>query len=183
MYSSLHYQYVAGGIAQISLKSNKLSNFVFKHEEQNHLFAVESLLRNMLPPYGMKKCKLFSSLTDSGNISLILEAVNPGDHQECKDAVLKVINNVNRNKTARDVNREFEMAAFLDLENWAEDTMMDIQDKLAETADDLKNQAAVKSAETLNEFDNKVDQLPSHGACAVPGTVLIYLSFNILLTF
>ena len=138
------------------------------------MHAVEDLLRVMIPPQAENKCKLYSSLTDSGNISLILEALNPGDHQDCKDALLLITNTINRNKTVRNIHPKFEMAAFISLESWARNQLIDIQDQILNAAEDLKDQTNVKLADTVQDIDNKVQGLPVGRGWNLDASALVY---------
>ena len=183
----------AGGVAQIRLDIAALSGFISDHEEKNHLYVLENMLREMLPTYAAHKCDVSVSLTNNGNISLILEAANPGDHQLCQDATSSVINSINSGSTRThpgsneiprnvDTPRKFEMAAFLSVDSWLRDQVVGVQDRIIETADDLRNQANVKLSDTLLTVDDKVQNLPSKGH-ATSSTASILVLFHALSLF
>lgn len=135
----------------------------------------------MIPLNAKAKCVLSSSLTDGGNISLVLEALNPGDHQECKDALLAIIDSIDRNKSVRNSQPRFKMAAFIDLESWARNQLLDVQDQLLNAAEDAKDKANMKVVEKVQEVDRKI---PVNGISTLPAQVYTYvslLSLNILL--
>lgn len=158
---------ISGGIAQVSLNFQALNEFISHHEEKNHLYVLENMFREMLPPYAVSKCDLSTSLTDKGNISLILEAVNPGDHQLCQDAILSITNSI-KNGFIHEMPRKFEMAALLGIDSWLRDQVVDLQDQILDTSGDLKNQFNAKLGETLLTVDDKIQQLPSRGHKSSP---------------
>lgn len=154
--------FITGGVAQVGLNLTALSEFISHHKEKNHLYVLENMLREMLPPYAVSKCDLSMSLTDKGNVSLILEAVNPGDTQMCQGAILGITNAI-KNGFVHDAPRNFEMAAFLNVDSWFRDQVIGLQDRITDTADDLSNQANVKLDGTLLTLDDKIQRLPSKG--------------------
>lgn len=158
----------------MSIKS--LAEFTSHHEDKNHLYVLENLLREMIPRYAFNKCDLSGSLTDTNNISLILEAVNPGDHQLCQDALLSIITTLKRNKTRRDLTPEFEMAAFISLESLVRDQVIGIQDEILKVSNDLQNEAEVKIGEELEDVDEEVDNLSRGWKSATSVYVLILTS-------
>lgn len=168
--------FITGGIAQVSLNLQALNEFIAHHEEKNHLYVLENMFREMLPPYAARKCDLSASLTDTGNISLILEAVNPGDHQLCQDAILSITSSI-KNGFIHDMPRKFEMAAFMSIDNWFRDQVVGVQDRILEASDDLRNQARIKLGDTLREADDKIQRLPNSAHKTLPTfTVLLALA-------
>ena len=121
------------------------------------------MFHSMLPTYAVDKCEVSASLTDHGNISLILEAVNPGDHQLCQDAVTSISTSINTDPLEHNTPRKFEMAAFINLDSWVRNTAIDVQDRIRSGANDLKNQANVKFGQTLQDLDKNIQRLPSKG--------------------
>lgn len=184
-------------MAQIRLDIAALSDFISNHEEKNHLFVLENMLREMLPPYAVQKCDVLVSLTNSGNISLILEAVNPGDNQLCQDATLSVTNSIESgithpgsNEMPRNVDtpRKFEMAAFLSVDSWLRNQVVEVQDTILDSADDFRNEADVKLSDTLLTVDDEIQELPSKGSfCTVSNSIVLHaltaLTFVQLFTY
>ena len=151
-------------MAQFSINLEQLTGFLIHQEEKNHLFIIDNLFRDMLPPYAVSKCELSASLTVNGNISLILEAVNPGDYQLCRDALQSITTRIKRSASLQNTPRKFEMAAFLNLESWLKNQAVDIQDTVFNAADDLQNQARVKFGETVLDVNDRIQNLPNSGA-------------------
>ena len=146
-----------GATAEVDLTSKALRKFMSDHKEKNHLYVLENMLREMLPPYAVKKCDLTGSLTNKGNVSLILEAVNPGDHQLCQDALKVITNTINsfHGQSRRDVGN-FELAPFLSFESWLNDQVVNFQDKILGVGDDLGNQAYDIFGDTIQNLDDSV---------------------------
>lgn len=181
----IFFVFPIGGIAQVALNNKALTEFISLHEDKNHLYVLENVFRDILPPYAVRKCDISGSMTDTGNVSLILEAVNPGDHQLCQDALRSMTNAINRNKSLYSLQPKFEIAAFINLESWFRNQVVDIQDQILSASDDLKNKAQVKLGETVQGIDNKVQALPSGGnkvVVSVDAHILILtLTFLVLL--
>lgn len=153
--------FLIGATAQVDLTSKALRKFMSDHKEKNHLYVLENMLREMLPPYAITKCDLTGSLTDEGNVSLILEAVNPGDHQLCQDALQVITSTTNsfHDQSRRDV-ANFELAPFLSLESWINDQVVGFQDQIVGARDDFGNQAYDIFGDTIQDLDNSI---PSKG--------------------
>ena len=65
-------------------------------EETNHLYIAENYLRKLVPVNAEKECALSASLTDKGEIELVLAAVNPKHADLCLAAskeLAEVVNN------------------------------------------------------------------------------------------
>ena len=184
LYKSLYDHAIVGGIAHITL-TDGLSEYLNQHHEENHLYVLENMLRHMLPPYAARKCDLFTSLTDSGNISLIVEAINPGDRQECQDGLLTITNAIKHKKShSHGPEREFKMAAFISAEAWFRNTLVSFQDRVTDIGADLRDQANAKIGETVQDVDNKIHALPSGSALSLLMTVeacIMFVSFVFLL--
>lgn len=148
------------------------------HKEKNHLYVLENMLREMLPPYAIKKCDLTGSLTNKGNVSLILEAVNPGDHQLCQDALLVITSTINsfHGQSRRDVGN-FEMAPFLSLESWINDQVVGFQDQIVGAKDDFGNQAYDIFGDTIQDLDNSVS---SRGMKKTMKSIYILVTVNLI---
>lgn len=170
-----------GGFAQLGLYHKELNDYVSHNKEKNHLYVLENMLREMIPPYGVKKCDLSASITNHGNISLILEAVNPGDHQLCRDALQSITNSI-KNGHRDNFPRKFEMAAFLSLDSWFRDQVVEVQNQIINAAGDLGNQANVKLREQLVDVDERIQRLPSRGEKArCVSTIIMTVTVSLLL--
>ena len=150
----------AGGTVEVALLSKPLSKFVFSHEERNHIFEVVNLFHNLLPQHGKEKCKLSGSLTNSGNVSLSLEALNAGDHMLCQNALHSITASFKavKGKSLRKavVEPGFEMAPFISLDSWLQGQVIGIQDQVLTASDDFRARVNNKVGETLLEIDEKL---------------------------
>ena len=142
------------------------------------MYVLENMLREMLPSYAASKCDLSAFLTDRGNISLIVEAMNPGDHMVCQDATYSITNAIKKPTASRN----FEIAAFLSIDSWFRDQVIRVQDQVMSGADDLRNQVDMKVGDTLLTVDEEVDRRRNMGSTILPSTrastaiILCYLA-------
>ena len=65
----------------------KLYEFLSASPTNNHLFVLEKILREKLTSKTIKKCHLYIYLTTTGNLSILMEALNAGDHIICSKAL------------------------------------------------------------------------------------------------
>ena len=84
-----------GGALVIHPDSKALAALISNWEDVNHLYIVENFLRKLLPKTSATSCELTASVTNSGNISVILEAMNTKDEDVCKRTAQELANAVN----------------------------------------------------------------------------------------
>ena len=87
---STHTYFTLGGAVLIKLNRTMLYEFLATNRGNNHLYVVENLLRDKLPKRVMNKCHLYGYMTSSGAVSMVLEALNAGDHNLCHSALLQL---------------------------------------------------------------------------------------------
>ena len=75
--------------------SKALAALVSNWEDVNHLYIVENFLRKLLPKTSATSCELTASVTNSGNISVILEAMDTKDVNICKQSTQELANAIN----------------------------------------------------------------------------------------
>ena len=142
-----------------------LSSLAKHWEEVNHLYIIENFLRKLLTSIAVKKCELTSTLTDSGNISIVLAAVNPEEHKMCSDGIMQLVKTINEHpaslknsmigpvaKTAAMVNPFNPGASF-------QSYLSNMQNKAIKKGEDSLKQANHKYKSTLKEMDDKATKL------------------------
>ena len=145
---------------EIPLNSDKLADYASAHEGNNHLYVLEKLLRDMLPPHASKKCELSGTLTNSGNLSIVLEAINAGNHALCNDALPKLEKQVHKVQS-----QPSPMVAYnlFNPSTWLHNKALDIQDSVINSPVQIRDSIKNKVGEGLLEAESYADQ-PKNGA-------------------
>jgi len=79
-----------GGAVTAAWDKTKLYEFIAASPANNHLYVLEKLLRERLTRKASEKCHLYIYLTTTGNLSIVLEALNAGDHLVCSGALVRL---------------------------------------------------------------------------------------------
>ena len=145
---------------EVSLNAAALSDYLSKHNENNHLYVLENMFREMLQIYALKKCELSATLTNYGNISLVLEALNPGNHELCQNALVKMANSIENNKSFP-MHPTFKVAAFF--EGYVRNKLLDVQYDLMAIPGEVKDMAHHKLGEEVYDFNQRIEDLPDTG--------------------
>lgn len=64
----------------------------------NHLFELENIIRKLVPKYAAKKCRLTATVGTTGDIVVVLEAVEPRDTVDCLAASRDIVSAINTPK-------------------------------------------------------------------------------------
>ena len=85
-----------GGAVTVRPDVEALSGLVQHWEHTNHLYIAENYLRKLVPVNAEKECALSVTLTDKGEIEVVLAALNPKHAELCIAAskeMAEVVNN------------------------------------------------------------------------------------------
>ncbi len=61
----------------------------------NHMYIIENFLRKLLSPKASKNCELSATLTNTGNISVVLESLKGGDYSICTASAKQLAKEIN----------------------------------------------------------------------------------------
>ena len=142
---------------EVTLDTRLVSDFVSQWEGKNHLYVLINMFRGMLPKYAGDKCDLSGSMTDGGNISLVLEAINAGDHALCESALMHLAKKINNNHSFP-MRPTFKIAANI-IEIITREGLKTLQDKITKTPEKIKNVIGTKIGETLEETEDRLDEV------------------------
>lgn len=160
---------------EIPLNNNNLVKFMSDKEDKNHLFVLENLLRDMLPPYASNKCKLFAFLTNSGNVTVVLEAINAGNHELCSDALVKLGATIHNQSFSGHPKFKIAHSSIFDPGSWVKNKILSVQDRIINSPNEIKDVVVNKAGEELLELDDYVDQEKS-------GAQFIHIRFPFLIS-
>lgn len=74
----------------------RLADLAQDWPEINHLYMVENFLRRLVPEDAKSYCELSLTLTDTGAIMMVLEAVKPQHSGVCRAASMAVVETINK---------------------------------------------------------------------------------------
>ncbi len=166
---------------ELSLTSDSISTLIshWKNRNTNHLYYLENMFREMLPSYATNKCELYATLLDSGNISLILEALNPGDHKLCRDALLQLANLVSNNQSFP-VHPTFKIAASI-FDSLARDALLGLQNRVLNSPEQIKNAIQGELGDKLSDVEDRVNELPIEEQPINNGQIMAHCNLFLLL--
>ena len=81
---------------EVEPQAAQLAELARDWPEINHLYMMENFLRRLVPEEMVSECELSLTLTDSGAIMLVLEAVHPRHSGTCQAAAMEVAERINR---------------------------------------------------------------------------------------
>ena len=88
----VHYMYASlGAVVSIKPDAKVLANT----ERLNHLFELENIIRQLVPKYAKRKCHLTATVGSTGDIVVVLEAVEPHDTIDCLAASKDIVSGIN----------------------------------------------------------------------------------------
>lgn len=154
-----HY-YDAGGAVQLAMNAEALSKFIAERGDNNHVYILENFFRNQLPDYAKRKCDLYGYLTTSGNLSLLLEALNPGDHLLCEKALLQVTT-IDSHNDSKPGQRQLKTAALF--EGIIRNEIVNIQNRAIRISGNIRNDASNKFKGSIYDIDQRLDHVPQNG--------------------
>ena len=77
-------------------ESGQLAELARDWPEINHLYMVENFLRRLVPTESQSHCELSLTLTNTGAVMMVLEAVDPRHSAVCQAAAMEVAEKINR---------------------------------------------------------------------------------------
>ena len=139
---------------EISLNVNKIANFISNKEDKNSLYDLENFLRNLLPLEITTRCQLFASLTSSGNLLLVLEALNAGNHEMCSDALVSLGETLHEHSSDPQIAR-----SLFNPGSWLKDKVVDVQDTIIDAPQDIWDYLDTKVDEGLLNAEDYADRV------------------------
>ena len=64
-------------------------------KESNHMYVVENFIRKLVPESASKNCHLTTTMTDKGDLSIVLEAVGGAHDTQCIAASKELVELIN----------------------------------------------------------------------------------------
>lgn len=173
----------AGGGVEIRPDAARLADLAQDWPEINHLYMVENFLRRLVPEEAKSHCELSLTLTDTGAIMMVLEAVKPQHSGACRAASMAVVETINQPSDDSSSDKVVKpLAKTGKLLGTIGNKMMGnvIEDQASSVTGDLnkmKNEGMANSVDKYNDGMKSLDewskgQSSSHGLLATLSTVL-----------
>ena len=200
MFNFIAFFFFQGGAIAVRPDASGLAALVKKWEQVNHLYIVENFLRRLLSKEAGQKCGLSATLSDNGDISVVLAAIKSQDAGRCMAASKELMETINNppKKVASNVlkpvaatakvipNKGLRTAKIIGTLNTL-NQVTDALNKVGELPNKVQTQAKTSLHKGMNTMMKKTDEWEegisgasiSH-VCLV--TLVITLATGILLT-
>lgn len=146
--------------------------------EINHLYMVENFLRRLVSPEAAAQCDVSLTLTDTGAISLVLEAVHQQHSAMCQAAAIDVVEKINRpgggaNSAVRPLARTARLLGALG-GNVIEDSIKGQVDVITGDIEKMRSDTSNKMAGAFNDNMKNLESYASEDSGS--GPVLVSLT-------
>ncbi len=75
--------------------TKQMSALLSTWTDVNHMYVIENFLRQLLSDQASKYCELSATLTNAGNISVVLESVQSDKYTVCKNSARELAREIN----------------------------------------------------------------------------------------
>ena len=182
----------------MSPNAKGLASLVGQWEDMNHLYVVENFLRRLLPEEAHGQCSLSLTLTDEGELSAAVAAMDSGDSGICHRAASSLVNVINKPtqamldsvlgpvvSKAEVVNTPAEVGKSIGslnplngLQNSLQSSVNDLNNKMTNTAADAYNTAVDNMDQGADNLENNLRSAgfalsSSLAMLVLPGLVLV----------
>ena len=160
----------------MSPDSKSLAALVSQWEDMNHLYVVENFLRRLLPEEAQVWCSLSLTLTDEGELSAAVAAIDSAESEICHKAassLVSIVNNPNRAmidsalspvvSKAEVVATEAKVGKFMgglnpisSAQNSLQDSVSGLNTKLSNTAASAYNRGVEKMDQSADSLENRL---------------------------
>lgn len=175
-----------GGGVEVKPDAVQLAELAKDWPEINHLYMVENFLRRLIPQEMAARCELSLTLTDSGAIMLMLEAVQQNHSATCQAAAIDVAEKINSpSASANNAIKPLARTARLLGGNVIENSIKSQTDLITKDVNKMKSDATGNVAGVYNDNMKKVESYSSESSSSAllvsTTTVLIVTLLGVLL--
>ena len=146
-------------------------------KDVNHMYIVENFLRKLVSDDASRKCELSATLTNAGNISVVLESIKEPDHTVCQSSAKDLATAINGHVPEVEDSMLRPMAktaALMDALNpWEKiNSFMDeTQDKVVSGVKDKMNKGIQQAEKETTRLENQ--HLYSHAPPLSPNSLTV----------
>lgn len=164
-------------------QSAQLAELVKDWPEINHLYIIENYLRRLVPEDKTSLCELSLTLTDTGAIMLVLEAVHDTHSAVCQAAAMEVTEKINQpsdDSALKPVARTARLLAGVG-ESMIQSSIKDQTELITSDVNQMRTDTTDKMT---GSYNNQMKSYSSKGetqAASVTGALAVLLTLTILL--
>ena len=139
----------------------KLADLARSWPEINHLYMMENFLRRLIPRELESQCDLSLTLTDSGAIMLVLEAVESRHSASCQAAAMDVAELINRPSSSEELRplaREARLLGGLG----GQAVHQSLQSQTNLVTSDITNAKASTTNQVIGSYNDRVKSLEGY---------------------
>ena len=154
-----------------------VSALVSTWKDVNHMYIVENFLRKLLSDNASRKCELSATLTNAGNISVVLESIKAKDYTVCQASAKDLATAINGHVPEVEDSMLRPMAktaALMDALNpWEKinSFMQETKDKVVSGVEDQVNEGIQHAEEETSRLENQ--HLHSHAPPLSPHSLTV----------
>ena len=154
--------------------------------EMNHLYMVENFLRRLVPQEMAAQCDLSLTLTDSGAIMLMLEAVEQKHSATCQAAAVDVAEKINSPSSSastaiKPLARTARLLGTIG-GNMIENSIKSQTDIITKDVKKMKSDATGSVAGVYNDNMKKVESYSSESSSSAESTSLVSTATVLIIT-
>ena len=142
---------------EVRPEAGQLAELARDWPEINHLYMVENFLRRLVPREMQGQCELSLTLTDSGAIMMVLEAVDTRQSAVCQAAAMDVTEKINRPSPSDDSLRPLAREARI-LGDIVQDSVRAQSDIISS---DVTQAKASSTNKMINSYNDRVKGIES----------------------
>ena len=139
----------------------QLAELVRDWPEINHLYMIENFLRRLVAREMQSQCELSLTLTDSGAIMMVLEAVDTHHSATCQAAAMDVAEKINRPSSSDDTLRPLARVARLLGGIGANSVQQSVEAQKNIVTGDISQAKAGATNKMINSYNDRVKGVES----------------------
>ena len=151
---------------EIRPEAAQLADLARDWPEINHLYIIENVLRRLVPGELQEECDLSLTLTDSGAIMMVLEAVEARHSAACQAAAMDVAERINTPSSPSDDDddtlKPLARTARLLGGFGANVAQQSLQDQANIVTSDINSAQSSATNQAINSYNDRVKSLESY---------------------
>ena len=142
----------------------QLTELVKDWPEINHLYMIENFLRRLVPEEVSSLCDLSLTLTDTGAIMMVLEAVHEQQSGACQAAAMEVTEKINQSSDDADALKPVARTARLLAGLGGSMVQSSLSDQTALVTGDVEKMRADTANKMAGSYNNQMKSVESYGS-------------------
>ena len=169
---------------EVSPEATQLAELAKDWPEINHLYMIENFLRRLVPQEMASVCDLSLTLTDTGIIMLVLEAVNPQHSPTCQAAAMEVAERINTpsgDKTITSIARKARLLGGF-VGDAVKSSIKDQADLIRSDIDQMKYDTSSKMTNTYNDRMMSLEEYTNNSENIITAPIITVITLVAMTT-